>query len=130
MTSIKNPLTIKEKEGRIELSLHGSLTHDRFDALKESVASGKQMIKDNFIKTGRMIEVLLDMTEYSGVYDVEAMEILADFADANREFVRKTACFGGGQAAVLAGEVVIAMAERRNIQFFDSKEKACEWLNT
>lgn len=113
---------------RVILKISGGLSEERLPALAAGITAGENMIKDLYAKTGRKIKVLLDMSEFDGTYDVKAMEGMIAFAKHNTEYVGKTAGFGGTSTGAAAGEIVAALADRENIQFFPTKEEAVTWL--
>lgn len=118
-----------DENGIVVISLFGSLTPDRLETLQAEVTAGAAAIKEISEKQGGKVKILMDLSGFDGNYDAKAMDIMADFAKQNRDYVEKTAGFSNISKAKMAGEVVSALADRENIQFFDSKEEALAWLN-
>lgn len=123
------PLIISKTSSHINLKFIGNMTKENFDSLSKAIVEGRELIKKTSIESGRHVDILLDMSDYGGSYDTGAIDMLAEFARNNREYVRKTACFGGSKAAVLAGEIVADVANRGNINFFASQKEAEGWLS-
>lgn len=124
-----SPLTISEADGRIILKISGALSKERLASLKESVANAEKLIEDTFNESGNMVDVLLDLQEFSGDYDMSALEVMTSLARSDAGFVRKTAGYGAPEKGTIAGEITVALADRENIKFFPSKDEALEWLS-
>lgn len=110
------------------MKITGPLSAERVEALKEAVAAGRAAISDAAQKAGGKIDILLDMTDFDGTYDVGAMDVMSEFAKQNRPFIRKTAGFGKEKLVAVLGDIVAALADRENIKFFGTKEDAVAWL--
>lgn len=119
---------LKEPSGNIVIKLAGDLTTPYVQALKADIAYAEKVIQDAWQESGVRVRVLLDMTAFTGAYDVGAVEAMTGFAEHNANYIFKTAAFGTPAAAALAAESVAALASRENIQFFPNETKAREWL--
>ncbi len=125
---MNEPLKISQSGDLVLIALAGDFTKDKVDALKQNVLEGEKLIASLFANRGHKINVLLDLTGFTGTYDAEAMEVMADFAAQNKKYVRKTAAFGGSEKAKVLGEIVFAMADRENVGFFAAVGEAEEYL--
>ena len=76
----------------------------------------------------RKVRILLDLQEFSGKYCGEAVDVLAHFAKDNKEYVEKTASFGGSANTRSVGEMITLLSERENIEVFETEKEALEWL--
>lgn len=122
------PITISNESERIMLKISGPLTKGRLELLKKNITEGEKIIESTSKKMNKKINILLDITEFNGTYDVEAMEMMAEFAKHNVEFVEKTAVFGGSSKTNVIGKVTVALAGRENFKFFQTKVEAESWL--
>src|SRR5574343_484863 len=102
------PLHMTEDSGRIVMKITGGLTNDRLEGLSRAITDGKQLIHDVYKRGGVGLRVLLDLSEFNGMYSVESMEAMADFAHHNKQYIAKTAGFGA-TPATLAGEITTAL---------------------
>ena len=113
----------------VTLSIAGDLTQERLPALEGDIETAKKVIEDA-AKEKDKINILFDMTEFTGMYDAKAIEMMTDFAKHNAQYTEKSAGFGGSDKNALAAEAVAAMAERENIRIFPTKEQALHgWRN-
>lgn len=115
-------------DGKVLLTLRGSLSRDRIDLLGEDVSAARRMIEAQYRQSGAQVRVLLELTNFDGIYVPEAIEWMSSLAKDDARYVEKTACFGGSSMVQLAGDVVLAFAMRDNIKFFNTQEEALEWL--
>lgn len=122
------PITSAIEAKKIIFKISGSLTKNRLDALKHNIEESEKLIKNTSKKNDKKINILLDITEFDGTYDVEAMEMMAAFAKHNAQFIEKTAVFGGSNKTITIGKITIALAGRENFKFFTTKEEAEKWL--
>jgi len=128
---MNEPLQIAvESKGHVLLKVCGPMTKDRLEPLKATIAAAEGIIKQDFTATGKKVKVLLDFTEFDGTYDVEAMELMVEFAKTNRAYVEKTAAFGPPSLGKMVGEVIAALADRENIKFFPTQEEALKSIDS
>ena len=126
---MKEPLSVSiGQENIVELKISGSLSLDRLPALRADIEKAELVIREMHDRTGRKVRVLIDITEFDGVYDVGAITAMTEFAKADERFVQRTASFGGPDNAKISGEVVTGLAGRNNIKVFASKADALDWL--
>lgn len=123
------PLTVsKTPEGVIILTLAGDLTDPFLPALTAAIKDAEGFISNASQEWGRRLQVLLDMTAFTGNYDVGAVDAMTGFARKNAPFIERTAAFGASTTATFAGEIVTELAQRDNIQFFPDETAARAWL--
>ncbi len=127
-TTMNEPITIIHQSEKIIIKIAGSLTDDRLGLLKKNITDGEALIKHASEKQGKKINILLDLTEFDGTYDMGAMELMVQFGKNNRHFIEKTAVFGGSAKANLIGKSTAALTGRENIKFFTTQAEAESWL--
>lgn len=129
MTDYNEPMTTEIRDdGIMYMKLTGGLGNDVVEGLQSAVRVGTQMIKNHQEKTGKNVNILFDMTTFTGEYSVSALQVFVDFSKETKPFVAKTACYGGPVTGQVAGEMVATLAGRDNIHFFGTEEKALAWL--
>jgi hypothetical protein len=129
MIDYNEPMTTEIREDGIMLmKLTGGLGNDVVEPLKSAVRVGTQMIKNHRDKIGKNVNILFDMTTFTGEYSVNALQVFVDFSKETKPFVAKTACYGGPITGQVAGEMVATLAGRDNIHFFRTYEEALKWL--
>lgn len=112
---------------KVDLTMNGDYTLDILPVLKQNIVDAQELIRKEG-KEGE-IAILLDMTNFSGTYDLECMEMMITFMKLNTAFVERTAIFGATEKIALVTEVSSALAKRENIQVFPTREEAINWLN-
>ncbi len=127
--AMPDPITISFESQKIIVKISGSFNKERLGLIKQNISIAETVIKENSKKKGDKINILLDITEFDGSYDVAAMELMVTFAKNNTQFIKKTAVFGGSNKGVAIGKIIAALAERQNIKFFISKQSAENWLD-
>lgn len=130
MTDYNEPMTTEIRDdGIIYMKLSGGLGNDAVDALTSSTRIGTNIIKSHQEKTGFNVKILFDMTDFTGEYSVQALQVFVTFSKETKPYVAKTACFGGPITGQVAGEMVATLAGRENIRFFKTYDDALSWLN-
>lgn len=126
---MNEPLTTTiAPSGVLTLTLAGDLSVERLPALRQGITAAEKQIQELSQERRARIHILLDMSQFSGVYDVGAMEAMARFARDNAPYIEKTAGFGAPVTGTFAGEIVAELANRDNIQFFPDEPAALAWL--
>ena len=120
--------TVDTQAGYIVLQFNSAPIHDAVDRFKKDLVKSGAIIESESKKTGGKVRILLDMTNFSGNYALDALSALVSFAKHNEPFVERTASFGGSEKVVMAGEVAIALSGRKNIKLFDTRHDAVAWL--
>lgn len=113
---------------KIDIFLNGDFNKDILPELNRNILDAEELIR--FEARAQKVSILLDMTNFSGAYDVECMEAMVSFMKANNEFVAKTAVYGATDKAELVTEVTAAFAGRENIKVFHDREEAIAWLQS
>lgn len=106
----------------------GDLSEDNMNDFEKGLGEASAVIVDCYHKENKKVHILLDMTEFSGKYNVASLTALTEFAKKNKPFVDKTASFGGSDTVKMAGEIVITLSGRDNIKIFNSEEEAKQWI--
>lgn len=117
------------EDGFFHIKIAGELSVAFIAALRQDVETAKKAVEQASIQQGHKVRALLDLTEFSGVYSPEAIMILADYEKFNSGFILKTAAYGASENVRLVGNIVSLFAHRENIEFFNSREEAINWLN-
>ena len=112
----------------IRINFFGDLLAAEVPAFKVAIQAGKDFVKSTFEKENKKVKILLDMTKFTGNYNAEALGILSDFAVGNKDFVYRTASFGGSDKVKAAGEIATLLSGRENIKIFDTEVQAFTWL--
>lgn len=129
MTTLNKPIDIRiDPKGFVAMTFTDNPTAENLPAFKAGLEVGASIIRQFSTSQNKKIKVLVDINAFSGEYDVNALEVFARFVAGNESFVEKSATWGGSDKARAAGEIAKALANRNNIAFFDTKEKAVEWL--
>lgn len=130
ITFLDKPLNISidEQNGILNMTFHGDISHEKNGAFKAELEIGKNLIADYHAAHTRKVKVLLNMTDFSGTYNLNALNALVGFARENTPYVDRTASFGGSDKVKMAGEIAIALADRDNIKVCDTKEEAERWI--
>lgn len=118
-----------DSKDRITVKIIGALSRERLGDLRTAIAASSDTIRKMYEASGKQVRVLLDMSEFDGTYDVEALELMTAFAQHNADCVERTAGFSSVDTAIMVGEAVSAMARRDNIRFFPTEEEALDWLS-
>jgi hypothetical protein len=120
-----------EKGGILLLTFKGEINNSTdITSLKADIAVVSKSIKELHTTQGKGIKVLIDITSFTAEYVSDAIEALVELAKADKSLVYKTAVFGGSMKIRVLGEMIVALSERSNIQFFENKSNAVSWLNT
>ncbi len=126
-----HPLSVSvAQDDCIELKISGGLSHDRLPALSADIKKAESVIKEVYSRTGKRVKVLIDITDFDGTYDVDAIKAMTEFAQDDAHVVERTASFGGPDTAKISGEIVVGLARRDNIKVFASKGEALAWLSS
>ena len=120
--------TFENDQSYITLKFGGDLTEKELPDFKAGLQGASELINSSYKKSLKKLRILLDMTDFSGIYSINALNILVEFAVHNKLFVEKTASFGGSDKIKMAGEAAIALSGRHNIEIFNTKEEALKWL--
>lgn len=119
---------VDTQAGYIVLQFNSDPVHDVVGNFKKDLDHAASIIEQEFKKEGQKVRILLDMTNFSGNYALDALSALVSFAKHNGPFVERTASFGGSDKVTMAGEVAIALSGRSNIKIFDTRHDAVAWL--
>ncbi len=117
-----------DAHGYLCLKLSGILNGENYDRLKKEVDDATSAVEKLYKEHQGIIRILLDISDFSGTYSLDAMVLMKKFAEHNRPFVYRTGVYGGTDAARVAAEITVALAGRDNIKFFKTKELAVAWL--
>lgn len=116
------------EDGIVHIGLHGPVEDDDLDRFQEWANDTHQCILSVHSSTGQKVKCLVDVRGLSG-YSVEAFDIMRDLITSNREYMDKTATYGGNKFMKFAQDAVTALTGRDNIRGFETKEEALAWLS-
>jgi hypothetical protein len=119
---------IEKEGGYIVIAFHGDLIRDTVEEFKQELDFASGVVEKYYKDTGAKVHILLDMSDFSGNYALDALSALVAFARHNKPFVERTASFGGSDKVIMAGEVAIALSGRDNIKLFKRRDDALAWL--
>lgn len=120
--------TFKKDDDFVLLKIVGDIKSENIDSFKKDLEEASKTMSDAYAELGHKVKVLLDVSNFSGTYNAEALTALVDFARKDEAIVEKTASFGGSDKVKMAGEAAVALSHRTNIQIFDTEEEAKAWL--
>lgn len=112
---------------KVNIIVRGDLKRDFLAILKVKILEAEKIIRDAVASEGK-VKISVDATEFTGVYDPECFVAFAEFLKINREYVQKTAIFGGPQNMKLIIDALAVFGDRENIAVFNTKEEAESWL--
>ena len=115
-------------DGVAVLKFSGALLENDSPAFRDDLALAAKKMRELFGAGKQKLRVLIDVTDFSGKYSAETLQMLADFAKNNATIVEKTASFGGTDKVKAAGEAAANLAGRENISIFDTREQALAFL--
>lgn len=116
------------EDGVVYMRLVGSLDSTNFEILKSQVETAKKLVKEESERVGHKLNILFDLSEFTGTYNVGAMLAMKRLEEHNRPFSNKTAVYGGSAAAQVAAELTLELIGRDTLKLFKNKEDAVAWL--
>ena len=111
------------------LTIGGDLNSEAKEKIELWMTDVKKVIKDLYDKKGEQVLCLVDIKDLK-TYHPDVLLTLAGLMKENEPYVLRTATFGGSKSITMAEDVVIALSGRNNLQAFDTKEQAVNWLRT
>lgn len=121
----KNPLEVSlQQDGVLLVTIQGNLTEENLGLLRDNITVANEFIKNESLRAGKALPVIVDLTNLDRVYSPEAITLLAKFEKNDVPYVTKTACFGADIQVKFAGEIVSAISSRKNIIFCDTRDEA------
>lgn len=119
---------VLQEGGVVYMRLVGSLDSVNFEILKSQVEAAKKLVKEESEKQGKKLNILFDISEFTGTYNVGAMLAMKGLEEHNRPYSNKTAVFGGSAAAQVAAELTLELIGRDTLKLFKTREDAEAWL--
>lgn len=110
------------------MKFNGDITKVVLSEYQAELNKGIELIEEYYRRHTKKVKVILDMTDFTGNYSLDALSALVSFAKHNTEYVDHTASFGGSEKVKMAGEVAVALSRRDNIKVCDTKEEALQWV--
>lgn len=118
--------TEKESSGIVRLTLSGDLNEDSLHDLRAWIEDTTHIMHSEHAASGPLL-VLADLSGITS-YHPAAMAYLADFIRSAGGLCAHIATCGESESVHFAKEVVMRMADRDDIQSFDTVEDARVWL--
>ena len=115
--------------GIVFLKISGNLTKDTIPGVKAGIEQNLKMIQDQYLALGGKVPYLVDMSEFTGVYDAEILELFAAFAKGTRDLVAKATIYGGSLSTELIAKMIVMISGRNDMEVFHTKEEALAALN-
>lgn len=114
-------------DGVIYLSLAGKLEGLNLVALEHWSREVHNVIKDRYENTYAPVKVAINI---SGVksYAPEAVTILTQLLVEDKNFVHRSATFGGTGYILMAQDMLTSLSGRTNFKAFDEKDEAVAWI--
>ncbi len=122
------PLDISvESNGVVILTLQGSLSgEETMEALKKTIKACSDIIEDLYKGEGKKLRVLIDMTAFSGEYEIQAMHYMNEFGKRHASHIEKSVMLSG---TVKTDEMGLAMTDQQAKKFVEhERESALAFL--
>ncbi len=116
-------------DGIIYLSLAGKLEGLNMVALQHWSKEVHTVIKDRYENTYTPVKVVIDIGGVKN-YAPEAVTILTKLLVDDKEFVHRSATFGGTGYILMAQDMLTSLSGRTNFKAFDKKDDAVAWANS
>ena len=116
------------EDGILYLSLGGKLEGLNLTALEKWTKEVHEVIKDRYQNTYAPVKVMIDVNSVTG-YAPEAVTLLTNLLVADKDYVFRSATFGGTDYILMAQDMLAAMSGRTNFRSFKSKEEAEKWIS-
>ncbi len=116
------------EDGIVRMRLVGSLNSTNFEILKSQIESAKKSVKEESEKVGHKLNILFDISEFTGTYNVGAMLAMKGLEEHNRPYTDKIAVYGGSTAAQVAAELTLELIGRDSLSLFKTEDEALAWL--
>jgi hypothetical protein len=110
--------------GIVSLKLTGDLTNAYAVDIQASLNEAAQGIEQLFTMTKSKLLVLLDLSDFTGVYDQEVMAKFSEFAKMTRDKIKWVSAFGGNDKANLAASAVVILDGHDNMDTYPTREEA------
>lgn len=114
-------------DGIIHLSLAGKLEGLNLVALEHWSREVHNVVKDRYENTYAPVNVVINI---SGVksYDPEAVTILTQLLVEDKNFVHRSATFGGTGYILMAQDMLTSLSGRTNFKAFDEEKDAIAYV--
>ena len=110
--------------GIVFLKISGDLSKDVLKEVAVGLDENLQLIKDQYLAMGGKIFHLTDISEFTGKYDPEALELFMTFAKGTPDMVQKSVIYGGNLSTELIAKLVVMVSGRTDIEIFHTHDEA------
>ena len=101
---------------------------DDIKEITEWTESLKKVVKEQYMKTGKKIKILTDLSDYKLSIDTQLRDIVSNMFKENEPYVKRSAAFTKNFLLRHASNIVAMVGGRKNFIVFKTKEEALEWL--
>src|SRR5689334_15856538 len=98
------------------------------EVLKSDIPIVSKEIKKSYTNQGKKEKILIDISQFKAEYMTEATRAFTELAKEDEELVEITAIHGGEKTLKIFGEIVIAHAGEKDIQFVGTNAEWMAWL--
>ena len=116
-------------DGIIYLTLGGKLKGLNLVALQKWTDEVHKAVKDRYENTYVAVNVVIDIKEVSE-YAPEAVTLLTNLLVADKNYVHRSATFGGSNYILMAQDMLASLSGRSNFKSFNTKEEAVDWVKS
>ena len=118
-----------ESNGLINLTLVGKLTGVNLVALDKWTKEVHNIIKDRYENTYAPVKVIIDIGSVTD-YSPEAVTILTELLIEDKQYVYRSAAYGGNQYILMAQDMLVSLSGRTNFKAFRTADEAKTWVST
>ncbi len=116
-------------DGIINLSLGGKLEGINLIALEKWVDEVHKAIEDRYQNTYVPVKVIIDVSAVTG-YAPEAVTLLTNLLVADKNYVYRSATFGGSGYILMAQDMLSSLSGRSNFKSFKTEAEAKDWVSS
>ncbi len=117
------------EDGIIYLTLGGKLEGLNLVALEKWTKEVHEIVKDRYENTYTAVKVIIDVDGVAE-YAPEAVTILTNLLMADKQFVHRSATFGGSEYILMAQDMLASLSGRTNFKSFKTKDEAIKWVSS
>lgn len=110
--------------GIVSLKLAGDLTSEYAVEIQQALTESTEGIDQVYKTVKAPLLCLLDLSDFTGVYDQEVMAAFAEFAKAIRDKIKWVAAFGGNEKANLVASAIVIFDGHDNMDTYPTREEA------
>jgi hypothetical protein len=112
----------------VRAELGGSFGTEDSKLLKGWAESLNAEVNRLYKEHGHNICILIDISGLESYSDPQIINILAELMKSDKNFVYKTATYGGKRNHEMVQQIISGMAGRNNLRNFSQEKEALQWL--